>query len=53
MGGYDQLRAHPFFSGIDWQNLPNVTPPSLRKNGDTSVCQQPPVPDEDKIEVKN
>jgi len=27
---YDDLKAHPFFTGIDWQNLHNVTPPEYR-----------------------
>jgi len=24
---FAELKAHPFFEGIDWDNLPNITPP--------------------------
>jgi len=26
-GGYAELKAHPFFTGIDWDTLPQQTPP--------------------------
>eukprot|EP00010_Vexillifera_abyssalis_P005503 CAMPEP_0201554656 /NCGR_PEP_ID=MMETSP0173_2-20130828/42982_1 /ASSEMBLY_ACC=CAM_ASM_000268 /TAXON_ID=218659 /ORGANISM="Vexillifera sp., Strain DIVA3 564/2" /LENGTH=445 /DNA_ID=CAMNT_0047966031 /DNA_START=29 /DNA_END=1362 /DNA_ORIENTATION=+ len=29
-GGYDKLKAHPFFDGIDWENLPKVKPPEMK-----------------------
>lgn len=27
--GYDEIRNHPFFEGIDWANISNTTPPSV------------------------
>lgn len=30
MGGYAVLKSHPFFDGIDWENLPNQSPPELQ-----------------------
>jgi 3-phosphoinositide dependent protein kinase-1 len=40
MGGIDSLKKHPFFDGIDWENLDKVAPPELlpylpMKTGDT------------------
>ena len=29
MGGYRPLKSHPFFEGIDWENLEEQTPPKL------------------------
>lgn len=29
MGGYEPLKAHPFFDSIAWENLPHQTPPKL------------------------
>ncbi|KAJ3338405.1 3-phosphoinositide dependent protein kinase-1 [Gonapodya sp. JEL0774] len=29
-GGFQALQAHPFFEGIDWQNLGKETPPTIR-----------------------
>jgi len=37
--GYQGIRAHPFFAGIDWDNLRNMTPPfipTLKGDVDTS-----------------
>eukprot|EP00049_Salpingoeca_infusionum_P018634 m.358068 g.358068 ORF g.358068 m.358068 type:complete len:524 (-) comp18030_c0_seq1:238-1809(-) len=28
-GGYDALKAHPFFAGVDWDNLAQSQPPKL------------------------
>ena len=28
-GGYEPLRAHVFFEGIDWGKIPEQTPPKL------------------------
>ncbi|ELT91464.1 hypothetical protein CAPTEDRAFT_131028 [Capitella teleta] len=30
MGGYAKLKAHPFFEGVDWDNLPEGKPPELQ-----------------------
>jgi len=27
--GYDSLKRHPFFKGVDWKNLRSQTPPKL------------------------
>lgn len=27
---YDDLKKHPFFKGIDWENLHRQTPPPIR-----------------------
>ncbi|OQV21144.1 3-phosphoinositide-dependent protein kinase 1 [Hypsibius exemplaris] len=29
MGGYGPLKAHPFFEGLDWENLHTVKPPPI------------------------
>ena len=29
-GGYDRLKAHPFFEGIDWLALPDTIPPEIK-----------------------
>jgi 3-phosphoinositide dependent protein kinase-1 len=29
LGGYAALKAHPFFNGVDWDNLYKTTPPQL------------------------
>lgn len=29
MGGYEPLKAHPFFDSITWENLHHQTPPKL------------------------
>lgn len=29
MGGFEKLKGHPFFEGIDWENLENLKPPEL------------------------
>lgn len=26
---YDEIKSHKFFEGLDWENLPNSTPPNL------------------------
>ncbi|KAH9494910.1 3-phosphoinositide dependent protein kinase-1 [Bulinus truncatus] len=28
-GGMKAIKSHPFYAGIDWDNLPSVTPPKL------------------------
>jgi serine/threonine protein kinase len=37
--GFDEIKAHRFFSGIDWENLPNTKSPCvpvLRDEADTA-----------------
>lgn len=29
-GGYEKLKAHPFFSGIQWDKLHAITPPPIK-----------------------
>ena len=29
MGGYAQIKMHPFFAGVDWETLATQTPPKL------------------------
>ncbi|XP_022091450.1 3-phosphoinositide-dependent protein kinase 1-like isoform X2 [Acanthaster planci] len=29
-GGFPELKDHPFFEGVNWDNLPNETPPTLK-----------------------
>ncbi len=29
LGGFSKLKAHPFFEGVDWDNLSTETPPEL------------------------
>lgn len=29
MGGYERLKAHKFFEGIDWDHLPEQKPPDM------------------------
>lgn len=33
LGGYDKLKAHPFFTGIDWTSLSQTTPPPFESSG--------------------
>ena len=28
-GGFEKLKSHPFFKGINWENLENTKPPEL------------------------
>lgn len=28
-GGYQELKAHPFFRGVKWDNLEEQTPPAI------------------------
>ncbi|XP_022521555.2 citron rho-interacting kinase isoform X2 [Astyanax mexicanus] len=42
--GYEGLRSHPFFSGVDWNVLRHTVPPfvpSLRAEDDTSNFEEP------------
>uniref|UniRef100_A0A8B9LW93 non-specific serine/threonine protein kinase n=1 Tax=Astyanax mexicanus TaxID=7994 RepID=A0A8B9LW93_ASTMX len=42
--GYEGLRSHPFFSGVDWNVLRHAVPPfvpSLRAEDDTSNFEEP------------
>jgi len=29
-GGYEELKSHPFFEGINWEELPETTPPPIK-----------------------
>ena len=29
MGGYEKLKSHKFFCGIDWEHLPEQKPPDM------------------------
>lgn len=29
--GFEEIKAHPFFNGIDWDNLRDLTPPYIPK----------------------
>uniref|UniRef100_A0A4W5P441 Citron Rho-interacting kinase n=1 Tax=Hucho hucho TaxID=62062 RepID=A0A4W5P441_9TELE len=43
--GFEELRCHPFFSTVDWNNLRQALPPfvpTLRAEDDTSNFEEPP-----------
>lgn len=45
MGGYDPLKAHSFFKGIEWETLDKQKPPELHpylpaKGADTEYWSQ-------------
>uniref|UniRef100_A0A673X0U4 Citron Rho-interacting kinase n=1 Tax=Salmo trutta TaxID=8032 RepID=A0A673X0U4_SALTR len=43
--GFEELRCHPFFSAVDWNNLRQALPPfvpTLRAEDDTSNFEEPP-----------
>ncbi|KAJ8414747.1 hypothetical protein AAFF_G00022700 [Aldrovandia affinis] len=45
--GFEDLRCHPFFSGVDWSGLRQVLPPfvpALRAEDDTSNFDEPEKP---------
>ncbi|KAJ2908802.1 serine/threonine protein kinase, partial [Coemansia aciculifera] len=37
-GGFKELKAHPFFHGFDWQDVPLRTPPPMAGPGDTAAA---------------
>lgn len=41
-GGYEELKAHSFFDGIDWHNLPNTSPPPIRPPAVLPEFPEPP-----------
>ncbi|KAJ2823848.1 3-phosphoinositide dependent protein kinase-1, partial [Coemansia sp. 'formosensis'] len=38
-GGFKELKAHPFFHGFDWQDLPTRTPPPMAGPSDSSALR--------------
>ncbi|KAJ1819738.1 serine/threonine protein kinase [Coemansia sp. RSA 2675] len=36
-GGFKELKAHPFFHGFDWQDLPTRTPPPMAGPNDSAM----------------
>lgn len=43
-GGIDAVKEHPFFEGIDWENIFSSTAPPLRERLDREVKAHPVVP---------
>ncbi|KAJ1871314.1 3-phosphoinositide dependent protein kinase-1, partial [Coemansia sp. S17] len=35
-GGFKELKAHPFFHGFDWQDVPSRTPPPMAGPNDSA-----------------
>ncbi|MAB10903.1 MAG: hypothetical protein CME96_08570 [Hyphomonas sp.] len=52
MGGYAQIKMHPFFAGVDWETLATQTPPKLEaflpamNPGEKGIHETDPADDE-------
>ncbi|KAJ1669759.1 3-phosphoinositide dependent protein kinase-1, partial [Coemansia sp. RSA 25] len=43
-GGFKELKAHPFFHGFDWQDLPTRTPPPMAGPNDAMAALRTGLP---------
>eukprot|EP01095_Lingulamoeba_sp_RSL-Kostka_P010906 TRINITY_DN400_c0_g3_i1.p1 TRINITY_DN400_c0_g3~~TRINITY_DN400_c0_g3_i1.p1 ORF type:complete len:513 (+),score=225.01 TRINITY_DN400_c0_g3_i1:218-1756(+) len=45
-GGYEELKNHEFFEGIDWENLSTTTPPEIAPPDELPIFPEAPKPPE-------